>query len=85
MQQHLALARLANALGEDGHRKLDPRMKDADLLQWSAYRARLFGYLKATQVKDGSWADPFISPAYGTALALIMLQLDNNYLPAFSR
>jgi hypothetical protein len=84
--QHYHLARVANVLGETGHRKLDPAAKDVDLLLWSAYRAALFKTLKAAQAADGSWADQLgVGPAFGTALALIVLQLDNNYLPAFSK
>jgi hypothetical protein len=84
-QQHLALARLASVLGEDGHRRPAPQAADADLLKWSAHRSRLFRHLKATQAADGSWTDQFVGPAYNTALVLTTLQLDNNYLPAYSR
>ena len=83
LQQHLALARLARGLGESGHRGLDPAARETDLLAWSGYRELLFKYLKATQAADGSWTDQFIGAGYSTALALIALQLDNNYLPAF--
>lgn len=79
------MARAAYALGENGHRKLDPEARDADLVRWSVYRADLFKALKGAQSKDGSWPDQNYGPAYTTALALVILQLDNDYLPAFSR
>ena len=37
------------------------------------------------QTADGSWADQNFGPAYATSLALVILQLDNDYVPAFSR
>lgn len=85
LQQHLAAARVIHNLGDGGHRALDPDTNDANLLRWTPHRARLFCFLKTTQNADGSWPDPFIGPVYTTSLALIMLQLDNDYLPAFSR
>ena len=54
-------------------------------MRWSAYRALLFKAVKATQGKDGSWPDVYIGPAYSTALALMILQLDNDFVSAFSR
>lgn len=36
------------------------------------------------QRKDGSWMDP-ICQEYGTAMACIILQIPNNYLPIFQR
>ena len=83
LQQHLAVARVAYGLGDRGHRALDPAARDSEVLAWSAHREALFKYLKATQTADGTWIDQFIGPAYSTALALVILQLDNNYLPAF--
>jgi squalene cyclase len=85
LQQSLATARVAHALGETGHLALDPTVGEADLLRWSPFRERLFKYLKQTQTDDGYWSDGAFGASYTTALALIMLQMDNNYLPAFSR
>jgi hypothetical protein len=85
LQQYLTTARIAHALGDAGHRTLDPKTPDADLLRWSPHREGLFKYLKAAQTADGSWPDVVTGPSHSTALTLIMLQLDNNYLPAFSR
>jgi hypothetical protein len=40
--------------------------------------------LLGLQQDDGSWMDP-ICPEYGTAMAAIILQMPNNYLPIFQR
>ncbi len=38
------------------------------------------------QGEDGLWSQPdSYGPAYGTAMALIILQIPNNYLPIFQR
>ena len=85
LHMHYHMARAAYALGESGHARLEPDARGADLLKWSAYRATAFKAVKAAQGKDGGWADPSVGPTYSTALALVILQLDNGYLPAFSR
>jgi hypothetical protein len=85
LQHHLHVALTANALGDDGHRSLDASAREGNLLRWSEYRRRVFGYLKVAQNIDGTWPDASAGPAQATALALIILQLDNNHLPAFSR
>jgi hypothetical protein len=85
MIQQYQMARVCYALGEHGHGRLEPSLRDAELVTWSKYRSLLFKTLKETQAKDGSWADQFFGPAYNTAMALIILQLDKDHLPAFSR
>jgi hypothetical protein len=85
LYHHYYMARAVNALGEAGHRALDSQAKDADIVKWSVYRAKVFPALKAMQEPNGSWADASIGPVYSTSLALTILQLDNNYLPAFSK
>jgi hypothetical protein len=82
---NLHLARLTYALGENGHVLADRGAKGADLLTWSAYRAAVFKSLRDTQGADGSWVETVPGPTYGTAAALIILQLENDCLPAFSR
>ncbi|MBY0457654.1 MAG: terpene cyclase/mutase family protein [Gemmataceae bacterium] len=79
------VARMSYGLGDGGHRKLDPDLRDDRLFRWSAYRPKLFKAILDIQTKDGNWADPSYGPAYPTALALLILQLDNDYLPAFAR
>ena len=36
------------------------------------------------KASDGSWPDPEVCPEFGTAMAGIILQMPNNYLPIFS-
>lgn len=84
MSTHLHLARLTHALGENGLRQFDPDPR-ADRLKWSAYREKLFPTLVATQAEDGSWAETVPGPVYGSAIALVILQMENDHLQAFSR
>jgi hypothetical protein len=85
MLAHLYTARLAFALGETGHAKLDPDVKGNDHIRWSTFRATVFPGIKDAQSPDGGWIDTIPGPVYGSAVALIILQLDNDYLSAFSR
>jgi hypothetical protein len=85
MTQLCHMARGTYALGENGHRRLEPDAPDGMLFRWSACRLFLFKELKDAQNKDGSWADQYFGPVYSTALALTILQLDNDYLLALSR
>lgn len=48
---------------------------------WPAIRAELL----AKQQDDGSWADPSVGPAYGTSMALIVLQMPKRLLPIFQK
>ena len=51
--------------------------------QWfPAVRDELLGRARAG---GGAWADNFYGSAYGTAMALIVLQLPNNYLPILQK
>lgn len=83
--QQYNMARTAYGLGEDGHRRIDPAAKGADLMTWSGYKSAAFKPLRDAQEKDGGWQEVFFGRAHTTASALIILQLDNGYLPAFSR
>jgi hypothetical protein len=85
MLTHLHAARLAFALGETGHARLDPAAKDGGPLRWSAFRAAVFPGIKANQSANGGWLETVPGPVHGSAIALIILQLENDYLPAFSR
>lgn len=51
---------------------------------WQRYYAGIRDELIAKQQPDGSWSDP-ISPEFGTAMALLVLQIPNHYLPIFER
>lgn len=81
----LNTARVAYAVGETGHKKLDPDAAAAALVRWSDQRAKLFKTLKEMQGKDGSWNEQSFGPAYFTAQALVALQLENDFLPALAR
>ena len=50
-------------------------------LWWPAIRRELLD----SQQADGSWADPSVGTAYGTAMALIVLQMPKRYLPIFQK
>ena len=45
----------------------------------------LIDELLVRQVQDGSWGDNTVNSEYGTAMACIVLQMPNNYLPIFQR
>jgi hypothetical protein len=51
---------------------------------WEKWYPAIRETLLAQQSRDGSWQDP-ISTEYGTAMACIILQIPNNYLPIFQR
>ena len=51
---------------------------------WVEFRDRICPYIEARQKSDGSW-DGHIDPAYVSSCNLIILQLDNGYLPIFQR
>lgn len=51
---------------------------------WEKWYPAIRDVLVARQVRGGSWMDP-ICPEYGTAMACLILQMPNNYLPIFQR
>ena len=51
---------------------------------WLRWFPAIRDVLIARQQDDGSWMDS-ICPEYGTAMATIILQMPNNYLPIFQR
>jgi hypothetical protein len=85
LSQQYYMGRVAFGLGENGHRRIDPTASAGELGTWSAYKRAAFKTLVEAQDNDGSWADVFFGRARMTAVVLIVLQLDNGYLPAFSR
>jgi squalene cyclase len=52
---------------------------------WRDYSASLNAWLAEAQRPDGSWSGDFIGAAYGTSVALIILQLPLGNVPAFQR
>jgi hypothetical protein len=51
---------------------------------WKRWYPAIRGVLLAQQKEDGSWFDQ-ICPEYGTAMACLVLQMPNNFLPIFQR
>jgi hypothetical protein len=51
---------------------------------WTKWYPAIHDVLLRQQQEDGSWMD-LICPEYGTAMACIILQMPNNYLPIFQR
>ncbi len=51
---------------------------------WQKWYPAVHDVLLRQQQDDGSWMD-LICPEYGTAMATIILQMPNNYLPIFQR
>ena len=52
---------------------------------WRQWYPAVRDELLVKQRGDGSWADETINSEYGTAMACIVLQMPNNYLPIFQR
>ncbi len=53
--------------------------------RWAKWYPAVRDELLAKQKPDGSWFDSAISPEFDTAMALLVLQVPNNYLPIFQR
>jgi squalene cyclase len=67
-----------------GHYYAVQAMWHAGGQRWRAWYPAIRNQLLARQLDDGSWADA-ICTEYGTAMALIILQVPNNYLPILQR
>lgn len=52
---------------------------------WSAWWPAIREELIATQQAEGNWQDPAVGDVYGTAMALIVLQMPKRYLPIFQK
>lgn len=53
--------------------------------RWEQWWSRVRDELIAIQSDDGSWTDYQAGESYATAMALIVLQMPNRYLPIFQR
>jgi len=51
---------------------------------WAKWYPAIRETLLARQAGDGSWADSEVCPEFGTAMACIILQMPNNFLPIFT-
>src|SRR5262245_26801111 len=67
-----------------GHYYAVQAMWQAGGEHWQKWYPAVHDVLLKTQQEDGSWMD-LICPEYGTAMAEIILQMPNNYLPIFQR
>jgi hypothetical protein len=57
-----------------------------DPADWDAYWAKAWPTIAKAQEADGLWTrSDNVGPAYNSAMALIILQIPNNYLPIFQR
>jgi hypothetical protein len=52
---------------------------------WATWWPHVRTELLARQTKSGSWEDPSVGPAYGTSMALIVLQMPKRLLPIFQK
>jgi hypothetical protein len=52
---------------------------------WAAWYPAIRDELLIRQIPSGFWKDNSVCNEYGTAMALIILQIPNNYLPIFQR
>jgi len=53
---------------------------------WQRYWDKAWKIMAGLQDEDGTWTQPeSYGPQYGTSMALIILQIPNNYLPIFQR
>lgn len=53
--------------------------------RWRDWFPRIRDELAGLQLREGRWSDPWIGDEYATAMALIVLQIPNGYLPIFER
>lgn len=67
-----------------GHYYAAQAMWHAGGEHWNSWFPAVRDDIINRQLGDGSWADPY-SHEYGTAMACIILQLPNGYLPIFQR
>jgi hypothetical protein len=51
---------------------------------WEEFRDRICDWIASRQLPAGDW-EGNIDPAYVTSCNLIIMQLDNGYLPVFQR
>ncbi|MGP1346913.1 MAG: prenyltransferase/squalene oxidase repeat-containing protein [Phycisphaerales bacterium] len=52
---------------------------------WASWWPAIREELLASQLGDGTWEDSHVGEAYGTAMALIVLQMPKRYLPIFQK
>ena len=68
-----------------GHYYAVQAMWHAGGQHWNGWYPAIRDELVARQLPDGSWPDSLVNNEYGTAMACLILQMPNNYLPIFQR
>jgi hypothetical protein len=81
-------AQVRHGLGEDGWAKLYGQAEKGT--RWTEYRKACFDDLLSSQKQDGSWDSPrglesVVGPVFTSSARLVVLQLDNETVPIFSR
>jgi hypothetical protein len=67
-----------------GHYYAVQAMWHAGGSHWAKWYPAIRDVLLKQQNGDGSWPDQEVCPEFGTAMACIILQMPNNYLPIFT-
>jgi hypothetical protein len=88
LRKHCLAARGGDPFG--GHRfymllYLSQAMYLSGEADWREFFPRHRDELLRSQNKDGSWTGDFVGETYGTAIALVVLQLPYRYLPILQR
>jgi hypothetical protein len=52
---------------------------------WDNYIAKVGDGMASSQGPDGRWSQNYVGDVFSTAVALIILQLENNTLPIFQK
>jgi hypothetical protein len=68
-----------------GHYYAVQAMWHAGGAAWENWFPAIRDELLARQLPDGSWPDSLVNNEYATAMACLILQMPNNYLPIFQR
>lgn len=68
-----------------GHYYAVQAMWQAGGTSWERWYPAVRDELVGQQKGGGPWPDPTVCDEYGTAMALLVLQMPNNYLPIFQR
>lgn len=68
-----------------GHYYAVQAMWHAGGKHWESWYPAIRDELLARQLPDGGWPDSLVNNEYGTAMACLVLQMPNNYLPIFQR
>jgi Squalene-hopene cyclase C-terminal domain/Prenyltransferase and squalene oxidase repeat len=86
LNQHVPKSDTVDASPHDmyGHYYAVQAMWQAGEKNWDNWYPAIRDQLLARQKADGSWPD-VIANEYGTAMACIILQMPNNFLPIFQR